>query len=224
MYKTIIHGDSLEEMKKIPDASIDAVITDPPYFMMAHYISQGDGGKKRRRWSDASILQAWWKQLCNEFERLLKPSGHVIVFCNADSYPAFFIPMYERFTTINCLVWDKTTPGLGTMWRRQHEMIIAARHSKSYRPPPKCSKPDILKHKIVPAKRRRHPVEKPVELLKELVEHATPEGGTVLDPFAGGGSCLMAADELKRSYIGIEMEEDYIDIIRERLPDAKTSL
>jgi hypothetical protein len=62
-----------------------------------------------------------------------------------------------------------------------------------------------------------HPTEKPLEIIKRLVEMLTPEGGTVLDPFAGSGTTALACKELNRNYICIEKEREYIDIIHQRL-------
>jgi len=62
-----------------------------------------------------------------------------------------------------------------------------------------------------------HPTEKPVELLKELIRNSTIEGETVLDYFAGSGSTLVASKELGRKWIGIEMDENYVNVIKERL-------
>ncbi|MFM6251358.1 MAG: DNA-methyltransferase, partial [Dolichospermum sp.] len=62
-----------------------------------------------------------------------------------------------------------------------------------------------------------HPNEKPLEIMKRLVEMLTPEGGTVLDPFAGSGTTAVACKELGRNYICIEKEREYVDIIHQRL-------
>jgi DNA modification methylase len=62
-----------------------------------------------------------------------------------------------------------------------------------------------------------HPTGKPLEVMKRLVEMLTPEGGTVLDPFAGSGTTALACKELNRNYICIEKEKEYIDIIHKRL-------
>ncbi len=67
-----------------------------------------------------------------------------------------------------------------------------------------------------------HPTEKPLEIMKRLVEMLTPEGGTVLDPFAGSGTTAIACKELGRNYICIEKEREYVDIIHQRLNTPMT--
>ena len=69
---------------------------------------------------------------------------------------------------------------------------------------------------------RLHPTEKPVELLKELITNATVQGEIVLDCFAGVGSTLVAAKEINRKYIGVELEKDYYLKGQERLNNGET--
>ncbi|MBH8600508.1 site-specific DNA-methyltransferase [Thermoactinomyces sp. CICC 23799] len=211
----IIQGDCLEELKKLPDNSIDSIITDPPFFCPAtHYQSRVNWGRK---WSDMSVLEHWWRLICDNLRRVLKPTGHIIVFCNSDSYPAFYPPMFNRWDKLVCLVWDKERVGLGRIWRHQHELIIAGRNKGAYEPNDGVLRSDILRFKATKSKDRKHPVEKPVELLAELIKATTPPGGIVLDPFAGSGSTLVAAKREGFNYVGIEKEAEYVKIANERL-------
>ena len=83
-----------------------------------------------------------------------------------------------------------------------------------------CSEPDnVLRLGFLPNEGGRHPTQKPVKLMQALIELATKEGQSVLDPFCGSGSTLVAAKNLRRSYIGIEAEQKYIDVARERLAE-----
>lgn len=213
--KRIIHGDCLEELKKIKDNSIDTVVTDPPYNVpVGHFISKDS--KWNRKWSDVSVLTHWWDRVTDELQRILKPTGHIFVFCNADSYAAFYPVMYNKWGQTNALVWDKMTPGLGNIWRRQHELIINGRNKGCYKTRTWGSG-DVLKYKIVPPSKRKHPAEKPVDLLADIIKETTPPGGIVLDPFAGSGSTLVAAKCEGFGFIGIEMEDEYVNIARERV-------
>jgi DNA modification methylase len=211
----IIHGDCLEELKKIEDDSIDTVVTDPPYNVpVGHFVSKDS--KWKRKWSDVSVLMHWWDYITNELQRILKPTGHIFVFCNADSYAAFYPAMYNKWGQTYCLVWDKMTPGLGIIWRKQHELIINGRNKGCYKTRT-WGAGDVLKYKIVPPSKRKHPAEKPVDLLADIIKETTPPGGIVLDPFAGSGSTLVAAKREGFGFIGIEMEDEYVNIARERV-------
>ena len=214
---TIICGDCLEVMKEIPDNWIDAIITDPPYFLPAtHYQSRVNWGRK---WSDVSVLTQWWGLICDSFKRILKPTGHILVFCNGDSYPAFYPAMYDRWDKLVCLVWDKQREGLGHIWRHSHELIIAARNEKAWVSSDGKLRRDVLAFKATPSKNRKHPAEKPIELLQELIEAVCPPGGIVLDPFLGSGSTAVATKKIERFFIGIELDPTYYEVARKRMGD-----
>ena len=220
MTARIVTGDCLDVMREMEPASVDAVVTDPPFFTPAtHYQSRV---KYQRKWADVRVLTHWWGLMCDEMRRVTKPSGHVLAFCNADSYPAFYPPMYDRFDNITCLVWDKDQPGLGRIWRHQHELIIAARNTGSYRLQDGHLRADVLRYKATLSRDREHPVEKPADMLAELVATVCPPGGLVLDPFAGSGTTGQACVMTGREFIGIEIDEAYAEIARRRCAPVAT--
>ncbi len=211
----IYHGDWRDIMPTIRKHSVDCVLTDPPFFMpAAHYQSRVNW---QRKWGDTSILQTFWSAFMDATTPAIKPTGHCITFCNHESYPVFYPEMYGRFDFCKALVWDKGHVGLGRVWRNQHELIIAARWNTSEFCEDGKLRADVLKHTATPSSDRVHPVEKPLGLLADLILPTTPEGGTVLDPFAGSGTTLRAAMDAGRRAIGIEIEESYCESIANRL-------
>jgi DNA modification methylase len=218
----LIHGDCLEVLRTLPDASVDAVVTDPPYFLPAtHYQSRV---KHQRKFADAKVLEHWWGMVCDELARVQKPNGHTLVFCNADSYPSFYAAMYERWDKLVCLVWDKDRPGMGRVWRHQHELIIAARNSGAYEPQDGRLRADVLRYKATLPAERDHPVQKPAAMLIDLIQACTPAGGMVLDPFMGSGTTGEAAQIIGRDFIGIELDEKYHAIAERRIAAAQPPL
>jgi site-specific DNA-methyltransferase (adenine-specific) len=208
---TIYHGDC----RNAEFRNIDAIITDPPFFMpAAHYQSRITW---QRSWGDAAVLGTFWRSMMATLTPALKATGHFIVFCNGDSYPVFYPEMYGKFDTLKCLVWNKAHIGLGRIWRHQHELIIAARWQESF--VNKCDKlrTDVITVPVTPFGERDHPVEKPTSLLCHLIEPVTPHGGLILDPFMGAGSTLLAARRLGKRAIGIEIEERYCEIAARRM-------
>jgi site-specific DNA-methyltransferase (adenine-specific) len=198
-------GDCLDLMREMPDKSVDTIITDPPFFLPAeHYQSRKDWGG--RRFSDTSVLRVFWETVITEAVRVLNPNGHLFVFCNCDSYPVFYVPMYDRFHKTKSLVWDKTRVGLGHIFRHQHELIIWGRHAHSVYLDDHKLRSDVLKFPATLSQERDHPVEKPEALLMELIAPTTPLDGVVFDPFAGSGTTLSAAKKLGRHYIGAELD------------------
>jgi DNA modification methylase len=215
---TIYHGDCRDAELR----DVDAIVTDPPFFMPAdHFQSRV---KWQRSWGDVSVLGTFWRAMLDVLAPSLKPTAHFLTFCNGDSYPVFYPEMYRRFDTLKCLVWDKGRVGLGRIWRHQHELIIAGRWRESFVDIGGKLWSDVIKVPATLSVDREHPVEKPVELLRHLIEPITPKAGLVLDPFMGGGSTLIAAQRLGRQAIGIEIEERYCEITAKRLSQGVLGL
>jgi DNA modification methylase len=211
---TIYHGDCRDILPTLKGQSVDLLLTDPPFFMPAtHYQSRVDW---QRSWSDTSVLAAFWSVVLDAAIPRLRTTGHLLTFCNADSYPVFYPEMYRRFDYLKSLVWDKGHVGLGRIWRNQHELIIAARWNDSTFNEDGMLRSDVLRFKATPPADRSHPVEKPVDLLASLIVPTTTPGGLVLDPFMGSGTALAAAKDLGRRAIGIEGEERYCEIAAQR--------
>ena len=143
-----------------------------------------------------------------ELARLLKPSGHLLVFCHHESYAAFYPYIFAHFPKLVALVWDKGRAGLGRVWRHQHEFVIAARGKQPHEAKGRLFV-DVLHHRAPLTRDRRHPAEKPVPLLRELLEATCPAGGLVLDPFMGSGSTGEAALSTGRRFVGIEKDAAY---------------
>lgn len=219
---TIYHGDCREILPTVDAKTIDLILTDPPFFMPAtHYQSRV---KWQRSWSDTSILASFWGQVCALSVQVLKGSGHMLAFCNGDSYPVFYPEMYRRFDYLKSLVWDKGKVGLGRVWRNQHELIIAARFDDSVFVEDGKLRSDVLKFCATKSSDREHPVEKPVDMLAALIEPCCKTGSIVLDPFSGSGTTLEAAKRMGMKAIGIEGEERYCEIAAKRLAQRVLSL
>jgi DNA modification methylase len=212
---TLWHGDCREILPSLAPQSVDLVLTDPPFFMPAtHYSSRTSW---QRSWGDTSVLAAFWGVVLDASIPALRPTGHLITFCNGDSYPVFYPEMYRRFDVLKCIVWDKGSIGMGRVWRNQHELVIAGRWETSNFTESGGSRSDVIRAKVIPSGDRTHPVEKPTSVLAPLIEPTTEPGATVLDPFAGTGSTLLAARMAGRRVIGIEAEERYCEIAAKRL-------
>lgn len=209
----LINADCREALPALRK-KVDAVVTDPPFFTPAvHYQSRV---KHARSWGDMSILEAWWGDISEHLSRLC-PLGHVFVFCNGDSYPAFYKAMFPQWEKLKSMVWDKGHVGLGRIFRNQHELIIWARSEGHFVPDDGELRADVLKATATLSADRDHPVEKPTELLKQLCEVSA---GDILDPFMGSGTTGVAAVKLGRQFTGIEIDPRYFDIACRRISEA----
>ena len=214
---TLHLGDCLEYMKSMPDKSVDAVITDPPYFLPAqHYQTRK---VFRKTFSDLGILEHFFKDFFEEMVRVLNPDGAYYTFCDGQSYPLFWYYGFVTSKSVRPLIWDKGNFINGYHWRHQHEMILFGEMPES-RPLP-TGDGDVLRCKPVPVDEREHPAEKPVELLAKL---ATKCGHTIFDPFMGSGTTGVACMQLGRNFIGCEIEPKYFEIADRRISEARRQM
>jgi DNA modification methylase len=211
---TLIHGDCLDVLRDLPDASVDAVITDPPYGINLR--NHGGGSVRTAR---------TWKVVGDNSQDVAMAVAH---WANdAKVCSAFFSSPYNPLPGKwrNILVWDKG-PAVGaggdraTCWKRTFELIYV-RHN---RPLNGKREPAVLQFWVSPNFRkdcRYHPMQKPVPLMCYLIEKLTQPGDTVVDPFMGSGTTGVACIQTGRKFIGIEIDSAYCNIARERIAEAE---
>lgn len=208
-------ADCRELLPLIRRTSLDAVVTDPPFFMPAmHYQSRI---RHPRSWGDTTALAEFWAGILDKGIPALKRTGHWLTFCNGDSYPVMYPEAYRRFDALACLVWNKGHVGLGRVWRHQHELVIAARWETSTFLEDGQLRADVFTGPATPSAERSHPVEKPLGVMLWLMKPVARPLGLILDPFLGGGSTLLAAQHLGCRAIGIDTEKPYCEIAANRL-------
>ena len=216
----VIMGDCIEVLDGMPDNSVDMVLTDPPYHIpVNHFVSRG--GKNTRHIEDTAIISTYFKLLFSKLKRVTRPSGAWYVFCDGQSFPIFYNVLLPLCHSVRPLIWDKMQIKMGHTWRMQHEIITYAT-PEALAPIPTADG-DVLRYKSVPPHKRLHPAQKPLELLQCII-HKHPNAITVLDPFAGSGSSLVAAHVLGRHYVGIELNGDHVDTCLKRLASSKSGI
>jgi len=204
----IFCDDAISWLSTLDSASVDLVITDPPYESLEKH--RKIGTTTRLKVSDASSNQ-WFKIFPNErFEnlfqevfRVLKSNSHFYLFCDQETM--FIIkPIAEKigFKFWKPIVWDKVCIGMGYHYRARYEFILF--FEKGKRKLNNLSIPDVLECKRV---YRGYPTEKPVPLLETLISQSTIQGDVVIDPFFGSGSTLVAANNLDRKFLGCDISE-----------------
>lgn len=211
-------GDCLEIMKLIPDESIDLILTDPPYLI--NYKTNHRKDKKHR----------FCKEILNDnnpdiiiksieqFNRVLKNNSALYIFCSQDKLDFFKQEVEKYFNLKNTIIWVKnnwTAGDLEAQYGKQYEVILYA--NKGRRKINGKRLTDVWFFDRVSGKSLLHQNQKPVELLKQIIEKSSNESDKILDPFMGVGSTLIAARELNRNSIGIEIDEEYYNIAKERL-------
>lgn len=231
-WTTILHGDVLDLLGDM-EATVDAVITDPPYAsgtrMEAHKSSSGamlrnntERGTKTR-FADRPIELdqmtttgfVWlMRAVAQRCRPLLPEGGSFLSFIDWRQWPNLVGALETaNYRVQGMVVWDKGHFGLGNGFRAQHELICHASLGVPTIQDKGCG--NVLRSKRVDP--IDHPSPKPVDLLERLVDVVVPPGGVVLDPFMGSGSTLLAAKRAGRRAIGIELEERYCEVAAERL-------
>ena len=188
----VLQQDSLPFLAGMPDNSVDAVITDPPY-------PNGSG-----LFSDQLI-----DGIAGLYLSAKKAKKHVIFFWTPVIAPPSPPPGWFHTATH---IWHK--PDAKTSIRYEHIHVW----SRDYRRQPfKVWNVPILDYRTLKDWQETHPTQKPVRLMRFIVEDYTKEGETILDPFGGTGTTGVAAQQLKRHYVLIETNKDYADFATARL-------
>jgi site-specific DNA-methyltransferase (adenine-specific) len=211
--QTIINADCLEYMKTLPDKSFDLVLTDPPYGMA--YQSSRRTDKHEKIALDTSI--EWFEGFAKELYRVMRDDTHAYIFCNEYEISHFRDWLEDAgFTNKRTLVWVKNNHTSGDLegdYGNKTEFILYAQKGRRLLNGHRDT--NVLNFARVSSD--NHPTEKPEDLCKYLIEKSTVENETVFDPFAGGGTTLVAAKQLNRDAVGIEISEKYCEIARQRL-------
>lgn len=202
-------GDCLEIMKSIPDKSVDAVITDPPYGMNWNAKvtcgKNGHGGKGQKS-------SNYGKTIAND---------------NAPFDPSPFLG-FEKVVMFGCNHYSINLPkGTTLVWIKKHVQNFGKYLSDAEVAWMKggegvyCYMDTSL---LGETNNRLHTNQKPLGLMKWIIEKATNEGDTILDPFMGSGTTGVACVQTGRNFIGIEIDEGYFKIAEKRIKDAQQQM
>ena len=200
--------DAVAWLSTLADASVDLVITDPPYESLEKYRKIGTTTRLKvsksssNQWFDI-FPNSRFESLLTEIYRVLKKGSHFYLFCDQETM--FFIkPIAEKigFKFWKPIVWDKECIGMGYHYRSRYEFILF--FEKGKRKLNDLSVPDILEFKRV---YRGYPTEKPIPLIEQLIIQSSEEGELVVDPFFGSGSTLFAAKNLRRTSMGSDISD-----------------
>lgn len=222
------HEECLNTIKNMPDMCIDLIVTDPPYKLTSRGGSGTMGGYWKEEKAKKGVIfdnnSISCKEYLPEFYRILKEKSILYLMCNNTNLQEMInVATQSGFKFVKSLIWEKGNKICGRYYMNCFEYILLFRKGGD-KPIKNCGTPDILK---VPIKKQKdingknlHDTEKPVELMKILIENSSDEKDIVLDPFMGIGSTGIASKELNRTFIGIEINERYFNIAKERIEKA----
>lgn len=244
----LFHGDCLDVLPIITEESINMIFADPPYRLSNGGITCSAGkmvSVNKAEWdrprgliNDFNFTINWLR----ECRRVLKPEGTICITGTMHNiYQVGFALQALDFHIMNEIVWFKpnASPNLSCRYfTHSHETLIwakkekKARHKFNYHQMRDWDS-DLINRKgkqmrsvwtipLTPLREKtagKHPTQKPLELLKRIISAGTDTGNVVLDPFNGAGTTGVVANALGRKYIGIEKEEEYLEMTLKRMSD-----
>ncbi len=220
----LINGNCLDCFKKIPNESIDLIVTDPPYKCISggkpHLKGQPSGMLSK---NDGKIFtenniepEEWFPELF----RILKNGTHCYIMTNVLNLERYLTLARETgFSLHNVLIWEKNNCTPNRWYMKNCEYVLFLRKGQAKKINNVGSKTVHQFNNITGNK--LHPTEKPIDLLQFYIANSSNEGDIVLDPFMGSGSTGIAAKNLGRDFIGIELDENYFKIAQERINEVK---
>jgi DNA modification methylase len=229
----ILQGDCLALMKDIQSETIDLIVTDPPYNLSKDY---GNDSDKRTHYEYLNFSNQW----LTEAKRILKPTGTLYVFMGV-RYISYIYEILEQslnFVFNSWITWHYTQ-GIGKIkgFSPRHDDILMFTKTNDFkfnldsiRIPQKyyrginnmrgANPGNVWEFSHIhycQANRQNHPTQKPEALFERMILASTNTGDLVLDPFCGSGTALRVCQQTKRRGIGIEINNDYVQMTKERL-------
>ncbi|UQS93207.1 S-adenosyl-L-methionine-dependent methyltransferase [Acinetobacter phage Brutus] len=219
----LMHGDCLELMKTIPDGSVDLCVSDIPYKLTGG--GKGDGLNSKRpkgilKDNNQIVIVPKFEDWLPELYRVMKNGSHIYLMCNFKNLNDLMNKTQKvGFKHVNLLVWEKNncTPSQFYMKNCEYTLMVRKGSSKYIN--------DIGNSKTVHKfeniiGNKVHPTEKPIDLMEFYIKNSSNESEIVLDMFMGSGSTGVAAKNLNRAFIGIELDENYFNIAKQRIESA----
>lgn len=237
---TLYHGDALAVLADMPSASVDALITDPPYssggftradrtldvhtkYVGSDQNRNGTGGAALGAFGSDNRDQrgmAYWCTLwLGECLRIVKPGGAAVLFTDWRQLPLVTdVLQAGGFVWRGIVPWYKPTarPQAG---RFTAQCEYAVWGTAGARPIDYSEPPLPGFYQASPPRERDHITQKPLDVMRSLVKIA-PEGGVILDPFMGAGTTGVAAILERRLFVGSELTEHFADVSRRRIVEA----
>lgn len=192
---------------------VDCIITDAPYLMNFQSNYRKNKYEKIKNDKDSYNLISEYFKKCNE---ILKDNSAIYCFCSWHNVDFFKQEFEKYFKLKNIIVWNKNNTSMGDLkgsYAPKHEFILFGH--KGRRLIEGFRYPDVLDFKRT--NNKLHPTQKPVDLLEIFVKTSSKEGDTIFDGFMGSGSTGVACLKNNRNFIGVEIDENYFNIAKERI-------
>jgi DNA modification methylase len=211
----VVHGDCIDVLRTLPDASVDAVVTDPPYKISQEYGTTTDP-------DNLLAVSSLWP-VAAECLRVTRPGGLCAMFYDTRILPLALramphagwkylraLTLYRRWGNASKLYGWMTTSDLVLIFCRPGAKY--AFHGDTHH--------DVFVRSHAEEENAKHPAQKPVAFAAQIVANLCPPGGVVLDPYAGSGTTGVACAQKDRRFVGIEQDAGYCEIAHRRIAAA----
>jgi site-specific DNA-methyltransferase (adenine-specific) len=210
----LYNDDCLKVMDELIEegVEVDSIITDPPYGMS---YQSGHRKEKHNRIENDDGLD-WLDEFVEKCYLISKDNTAHYFFCSWHNIEIFKQSIQKKFNVKDILVWEKNNTSMGDLYHTfapKVEFIIFAQ--KGQRKINGKRTPNIMKFSRT--NNDLHPTQKPVDLMEHLIEKFTNENEIVFDPFMGSGSTGVAALQLNRDFIGVELDKTHFETAKKRL-------
>ena len=223
----VLCGDATkkEDVERLMDGQkADMVFTDPPYAIY------GSSTGVNSNIADDKMVRPFFRSLFLAYQKNTKEYSHFYICCDWRSWGSFWeISKDVGIQIKNMIVWDKESPGMGSMYQNQHELLLFATNTKRNTAFMSQKKKTNKRHRLVAGvpnvwkikreKHGTHNAQKPVELCSLGIENSSDANSMILDFFLGSGSTLIACEKINRKCYGIEINPHYCDVIVKRWED-----
>lgn len=234
----ILCGDAIKKMQELKSKSVDLIIADPPYNLGKDY---GNGSDTKNFEEYIQFTKKWTK----EATRIVKQTGTIYIFMGF-RFISYLYKILEKENSLNFVNWIcwHYTQGMGKKkgFSPRHDDILIFTNSNKYtfnldsiRVPQKYYRSRNNMRGANPGdvwgfshihycqdNRQDHPTQKPEGLIERMVLASSNEGDLVVDPFSGSGTTIRVCQQLNRNCIGIELNEDYVEMTKKRLSEKFT--
>lgn len=221
----VFHGDCRKVLSSLDEGSFDLLVTDPPYRLNDTSGSM-TSSSKTEKWTGHLKAGDTTANIQNEIEfkewlpivyRSLRDPSHAYIFCNDKNlHKLINSALSVGFRLHNVLVWKKNNVTPNRWYMKNCEFVVFLHKGKSF-PIAKLGSAQFLPFENISGVNKTVPTEKPVELLKLLIENSSDYGGLVLDPFCGSGSTGIASLLLNRLFVGIDISEECVNLTRQKI-------
>lgn len=209
----VLEGDMFERLEDVGAGTVQMALLDPPY--MVGSVSAAEKGRIGP-WGDLMNGGRFFRDVIDAIRPKLAHGGCMWAFGNWRGLPSLYKGACDAgFVPSGCLVWDKEAIGQGALMRSQWELAMLLVCDGFERR--SCAFADVQHCKPVPPNARSHPAEKPVALVKQMIEFGSDPGDLILDTFCGSGTTGVAAAECGRRFIGIEIDPGHCEKALERV-------